>query len=131
VRHVPSLQLSDQLELDVTGAERIEQAPPPAEQDRDEMDLHLVEQPRPQQRLRRAGPVHHHGTTARRAAVGAAVPDSLLDEMAAGQPGPEAVAVDRETISLAFLRDDVRLAISPQVGEWNGGPEVATRSGRA
>jgi RNA polymerase sigma-70 factor, ECF subfamily len=30
-------------------------------------------------------------------------PDSLLDEMPAGQPGPEAVAVSRETISLAFL----------------------------
>jgi len=30
-------------------------------------------------------------------------PDSLLDEIAAGQPGPEAVAVSRETISLAFL----------------------------
>jgi RNA polymerase sigma-70 factor, ECF subfamily len=144
-------------------------------------------------------------------------PDSLLDELAAGQPGPEAVAVSRETISLAFLaaiqllpprqravlvlrdvvswpaaevaelldtsvpavnsalqrarttlrdqwpdgrldwapaaepdpgqrrllqrfmaaheqadpealiallRDDIRLAISPQVGEWNGRPEV-------
>jgi RNA polymerase sigma-70 factor, ECF subfamily len=30
-------------------------------------------------------------------------PDTLLDEVAAGQPGPEAVAVSRETISLAFL----------------------------
>ena len=30
-------------------------------------------------------------------------PDSLLDELADGQPGPEAVAVSRETISLAFL----------------------------
>ncbi len=30
-------------------------------------------------------------------------PDSLLDELAADQPGPETVAVDRETISLAFL----------------------------
>jgi RNA polymerase sigma-70 factor (ECF subfamily) len=30
-------------------------------------------------------------------------PDSLLDELAARQPGPEAVAVSRETISLAFL----------------------------
>ena len=30
-------------------------------------------------------------------------PDSLLDEMATDQPGPEAVAVSRETISLAFL----------------------------
>jgi RNA polymerase sigma-70 factor, ECF subfamily len=30
-------------------------------------------------------------------------PDSLLDEVAADQPGPEAVAVSRETISLAFL----------------------------
>jgi RNA polymerase sigma-70 factor (ECF subfamily) len=30
-------------------------------------------------------------------------PDSLLDELAAGQSGPESVAVSRETISLAFL----------------------------
>ena len=30
-------------------------------------------------------------------------PDALLDEMAAGQPGPEAAAVSRETMSLAFL----------------------------
>ena len=30
-------------------------------------------------------------------------PDSLLDELADGQPGPEAVAVSRETVSLAFL----------------------------
>jgi RNA polymerase sigma-70 factor, ECF subfamily len=30
-------------------------------------------------------------------------PDALLDEVAAGQPGPEAVALSRETMSLAFL----------------------------
>jgi len=30
-------------------------------------------------------------------------PDSLLDELAAAQPGPESVAVSSETISLAFL----------------------------
>lgn len=30
-------------------------------------------------------------------------PDSLLDQVAADQPGPEAAAVSRETISLAFL----------------------------
>jgi RNA polymerase sigma-70 factor (ECF subfamily) len=30
-------------------------------------------------------------------------PDTLLDEVAADQPGPESVAVSRETISLAFL----------------------------
>ena len=30
-------------------------------------------------------------------------PDSLLDDIAADQPGPEAAAVSRETISLAFL----------------------------
>jgi RNA polymerase sigma-70 factor (ECF subfamily) len=30
-------------------------------------------------------------------------PDTLLDEIAVDQPGPEAVAVSRETISLAFL----------------------------
>ena len=30
-------------------------------------------------------------------------PDALLDEIATGQPGPEAVTVSRETISLAFL----------------------------
>jgi RNA polymerase sigma-70 factor, ECF subfamily len=30
-------------------------------------------------------------------------PDTLLDEVAADQPGPDAAAVSRETISLAFL----------------------------
>lgn len=30
-------------------------------------------------------------------------PDSLLDELAADEPGPEAAAVNRETMSLAFL----------------------------
>jgi len=30
-------------------------------------------------------------------------PDSLLDQVPAGQPGPEAAAVSRETMSLAFL----------------------------
>lgn len=30
-------------------------------------------------------------------------PDSLLDKVAAGQPGLEAVAVNRDTMSLAFL----------------------------
>jgi RNA polymerase sigma-70 factor (ECF subfamily) len=30
-------------------------------------------------------------------------PDSLLDELSADQPGPEAVAVSRDTMSLAFL----------------------------
>ena len=30
-------------------------------------------------------------------------PGSLLDELSGGQPGPEAVAVSRETISLALL----------------------------
>ena len=30
-------------------------------------------------------------------------PDSLLDELSADEPGPEAVAVSRETMSLAFL----------------------------
>lgn len=30
-------------------------------------------------------------------------PDALLDELAAEQPGPDALAVSRETMSLAFL----------------------------
>lgn len=49
---------------------------------------------------------------ARRAVTGSSVaampwvqpyPDSLLDELADGRPGPEAAAVNRETMSLAFL----------------------------
>jgi hypothetical protein len=63
---VSHLQPPDQLEFDVAGAERVEQASPFAEQDRHEMDLHLVEQPGLQQRLRRSGTVHHHGAIARR-----------------------------------------------------------------
>jgi hypothetical protein len=43
MRHVPRLQLPDQFEFDVAGAKRVEQASPSAEQDRHEMDLHLVE----------------------------------------------------------------------------------------
>jgi hypothetical protein len=63
MRHVSRLLPPDQLEFDVAGAERVEQASPFAEQDRHEMDLHLAEQPGPQQRLRRSGAVHHHGGT--------------------------------------------------------------------
>ena len=53
MRHVPPLKSANQLEFDVIGAEQVEQTSPPAEQDRYEMDLHLVEQTGPQQRLRR------------------------------------------------------------------------------
>ena len=49
-------QSPDQFKFDVVGAERVEQPSPAAEQDRREMDLHLVELPCLQQRLRRAGP---------------------------------------------------------------------------
>src|SRR5207237_907598 len=55
---------TDEHELDVVGTERVEQPPASAEQDRHEVDLHLVELPGPQQRLRRTGPVYHHGTIA-------------------------------------------------------------------
>src|SRR6266496_1307822 len=66
VHHARALQSPNQFEFDVVGAKRVEQTPPSAEQDRHEMDLHLVEQPSPQQRLRHAGTVHHHGAIARR-----------------------------------------------------------------
>jgi len=57
---------------------------------------------------RRAVPAPSSASTGRGPSVTALpwvqpYPDSLLDELAAGQPGPEAVAVSRETISLAFL----------------------------
>ena len=47
VRHVSRVQSPNQFEFDVVGAERAEQRSASAEQDRDEMDLHLVEQPCP------------------------------------------------------------------------------------
>jgi RNA polymerase sigma-70 factor (ECF subfamily) len=57
---------------------------------------------------RRAGPAPSSALAGPRPSIAAMpwvqpYPDSLLDELAAGQPGPEAVAVSRETISLAFL----------------------------
>jgi RNA polymerase sigma-70 factor (ECF subfamily) len=57
---------------------------------------------------RRAAPAPAGATASRGPSVAAMpwvqpYPDSLLDEMAAGQPGPESVAVSRETISLTFL----------------------------
>ena len=48
----------------MAGAKRVEQGPPALEQDRDDVNLQFVEQPGPQQGLRRAGPVHHHSTIA-------------------------------------------------------------------
>ena len=57
---------------------------------------------------RRAGPAPSSAPAGLRPSIAAMpwiqpYPGSLLDELAAGQPGPEAVAVSRETISLAFL----------------------------
>lgn len=61
---------------------------------------------------RRAVPAQAGAPTGAPAAAGPSIaampwvqpyPDTLLDEVAADQPGPEAVAVSRETISLAFL----------------------------
>ena len=57
---------------------------------------------------RRAGPAPSSALAGPRPSIAAMpwvqpYPDSLLDELAAGQPGPEAAAVSRETISLAFL----------------------------
>jgi hypothetical protein len=43
MRHVPPLKSPNQLEFDVIGAEQVEQTSSSAEQDRYEMDLHLVE----------------------------------------------------------------------------------------
>src|SRR5580658_1196765 len=43
MRRVPRLQPPGQFEFDVAGAERVEQTSPSAEQDRDEMDLQLVQ----------------------------------------------------------------------------------------
>jgi len=62
--------------------------------------------------VRRAVPARPGGPSGSSAGAGPSVaalpwvqpyPDSLLDEVAADQPGPEAVTVSRETISLAFL----------------------------
>jgi uncharacterized membrane protein YbhN (UPF0104 family) len=52
-------QPAHQLELDVIGGEVVEEASPATEQDRHDVQLHLVELPRAHQRLRGAGPVHH------------------------------------------------------------------------
>jgi RNA polymerase sigma-70 factor (ECF subfamily) len=57
---------------------------------------------------RRAGPARSSAPAGLRPSIAAMpwvqpYPDALLDELAADQPGPEAVAVSRETISLAFL----------------------------
>ena len=61
-------RLADQVELDVLRRQVVEQPSPLPEQDRYDVQLHLVELPGPQQRLRRPGPVHHHVAVPRRLA---------------------------------------------------------------
>ena len=51
---------SEDIELDVFGTEVVKQTPPTAEQHVHQVDLHLVELPRPQQRLCGVGAVDHH-----------------------------------------------------------------------
>jgi len=61
-------------------------------------------------------------------------PDGRLDGAPAAEPGPEQRRLLQRFIDaheqadpealIAMLRDDVRLAISPQVGEWNGREQV-------
>ena len=53
-------------ELDVLGAEVLEETPALAEQDRHEVDLDLVEEPGPKHALRDPGPMHEYAPVARR-----------------------------------------------------------------
>jgi hypothetical protein len=57
VRDAGGIDHSDQLEFDVAAAEVFKQSPPLAEQHRDELDLHLVEQPGSQAALGDVGAV--------------------------------------------------------------------------
>jgi hypothetical protein len=61
VRHVSALQLPDEVQLDAVGV-CCEQASACAQQNRDEVDLQLVELAGPQQRLSSTGAVHHDGS---------------------------------------------------------------------
>jgi hypothetical protein len=54
--HLRGVELAYQ--LDVLGGQAVEQAPSRSQQDRDDMQLQLVELARAQQRLGRACPVH-------------------------------------------------------------------------
>jgi hypothetical protein len=82
------------------------------------MDLHLVEQPCQQQRLRRAGTVHHHGTIARR---GPGPPGAVFDV------GDEPRAARRDiSVVDAMGQDEDRHAVVvitlPAPGQLEGAP---------
>ena len=65
-------------------------------------------------------------------------PDGRLNWAPAAEPDPGQRRLLQRFIAaheqadpealIAMLRDDIRLAISPQVGEWNGDGRRATRS---
>src|ERR1019366_4458351 len=61
VHHAGCFERPDQLKFDVILSQIVEEPPTVAEQNRDEMDLHLIEQPCPQAFLRGVGAVQHHG----------------------------------------------------------------------
>jgi len=80
VRDTRGLDDPDQLELGLLGAE---QPPPVAEQDRDQVDLQLVEHACAQQRLGQRGAVDHHvRVTGRRLGLAQSLlREGLIDEL--------------------------------------------------
>ena len=85
VRRVLSSGHADGLELDVIGAEVLEETAALPEQNRNQVDLDLVEQPGLEGALRRADNVDEHGLVAGRL-LGPA--DRLLDVAQVGDAGP-------------------------------------------
>ena len=96
----------------------LEQASSLSEQDRHEMDLHLVELPCPKQRLRRAGTVHHHGTVACR---GPGLLSALFDV------GDEPRAARRNISVVDAMGEDedghaIVVITLPAAGQFEGAP---------
>ena len=118
---------ADELELDVVGAEVLEQPPSLAQQDRDQVDLQLVEHAGAQERLREVGAVDHdvlvaggllglpHGALD---AVG-----DVVDELGGGLLGRLAARGHED-------RDPVVVVAVPVAGVVEGAPADDHRSGR-
>jgi hypothetical protein len=127
VRDVSVLKPSDEVEFDVIATEVLEQSSAVPEEDRNQVDLHLVEVPGPEERLGRGRPMDHdRPVPGGRASLSGAVLDVGNESRVAGWHVPVIHMVgedeDRHTVVMVALPTPGELE-GPTAGDYRAGPQ--------